>query len=406
MNIKKVIFTVSKNSDLRHWESYHLDKLFEIYVIDNGNLIYNVNKNFHILVPNYSQDILGHATQQEYLMNMFYKNYSDNALIYFIDDDEYIVENEPLKGNTYLNWKIYNGKYYPNTSLNMYFKPVVKTNQNIHITLHNIVFLNDNQTNISKLNQNQTLTNNTQKAISKDNNERAITTNETLENISNEVRDGNNELIDADNQFLECKPYKNYIIHHQYTSLKDFNNKLSIRPSYEKSKYLKIRIKGFYECMNIKDFHMCIILDNYDKLDILRKLYHKITFFIITPVIPNGADIEIVPNEYIKCPEQYIFKYAEYNVLDIVIKRASKINTNIIDIEDEYKNVDINKTIKHYQELQLFNHLLIDNIKTYKEYGLFNYIDIVKMNQIMNNLKVLSFESKSYKIIFEALSLL
>ena len=59
-------------------------------------------------------------------MNNFYKDFKEeNTLIYFIDDDEYIVQEEPLKGNTYLNWKIFNGEYFPMTDMNETIKPVV-----------------------------------------------------------------------------------------------------------------------------------------------------------------------------------------------------------------------------------------------------------------------------------------
>lgn len=363
--MKKVIFTVSKNNDIREWQSYHLSKNFDIYVVNNGNIKYFENEHFYIILPDYSEELLGHINQQQYLMNMFYKNYKKEALIYFIDDDEYVVENEPIKDNTYLNWKIYNKEYYPNTHLNMYFKPVVKTNQNIIINLHNITFLDNLETNI--------------------------------------VRDGNNNLIEANIQFIKEQPFKNYIIHHQYTSLEEFNNKLSMRSSYEKLKYLKIRTKGFYECINMKQFHMCIILDCYDKLDILRKIYPRITFFIITSIVPQCADIEIVPNEFLNCIEQYIFRYAEENALDIVIKRASKINTEEIDIKDEFKNVNMSKTINHYNELKIFKDSNVMNIKKYKEYGFYNYLDIVKMNQFLKNINQVTFESKSFKILLEAL---
>lgn len=379
--IKKVIFTVSKNNNLSNWQEYHLSKDFEIYVVDNGNIEYFQNDKFHIIKPDYSEDVLGHVNQQEYLMNMFYKCYKKDALIYFIDDDEYIVENEPIKDNTYLNWKIFNKDYYPITNLNMYFKPVVKTNQNILLKIHNIFFLNDS--------------------------------------IDNIVRDGNNNIINSNIQFIKEQSFKNYIIHYQYTSIDNFNNKLLIRPSYEKLKYFKIRLNGFYECINMKTFHMCVILDNYDKIEILRKIYPRITFFIITSIIPQGADMEIIPYESLNCPEQYIFKYAEENSLDIIIKKASKINTDIIDIKDEYKNINMNKILKHYNELNQLKYFkecsqgmssrnvfkLID-IKSYKDYGLFNYLDIVKMNQFIKKLDNISFESKSFKILLEMISIL
>lgn len=420
---KKVIFTISKNSDLRRWQEYHISKDFEIFVINNGNITYNNHSKLHILFPDYSQDILGHVNQQEYLMNMFYKNYKEEALIYFIDDDEYIVENEYIKGNTYLNWKIYNGSYYPNTHLNMFFKPVVKTNQNVHICLHNIVFLesdsvsntDDSKDNsISNINE---ISKNISKADSiRDSNDNSIRDISKDDSKDNLVRDGNNNVVDANIQFIKEQSFKNYIIHYQYTSLEELSKKVSMRPSYEQIKYLKIRTKGFYECCDIKSFHMCIILDNYNIINIIRKIYPRLTFFIITSIIPLGADIEIIPNAFLKCPEQYIFKYAEENSLDIIIKRASKININDIDFKNEYKDVDMYKSINHYKELQFLNSVfennlkdshsthLFMNLKRFKEYGMYDYLDIIKINQFIDNFKELSFESKSFKIIVEFIS--
>ena len=333
---------------------------YEIFVIDNGSVLIDItSEHIKITKPKYSQNFLGHVNQQEYLMNDFYDSIKeDNILIYFIDDDEYIIENESLKGNTYLNWKIWNGRYHPNTYLNTFFKPIVLSNQNISLKIHSIIFKEEKHL---------------------------------------PIYDGNGSIIDEKVSSLSGS-FKNYIEHHQYDSIENFNKRLSIRPYYEESDYFKIRLKGFWECCPIPLFQMCIIMDNYDRINILRKIYPRITFFICSSIIPEGGDIEVVPIEYWICPEQYIFKYAQENCFNIIIKKASKIKTKIIDINDEYKDINIYKTIHHYPILSNSKKI----VKKYKQFGYFDYLDIVQMNEYVLKLNTnYIFESKSFLIEFE-----
>lgn len=349
---KRVIFTVSKNSDIREWASYHISSGFEIYVANNGNVLYETNPMLHVIKP-YISESIGHTTQQEYLINEFYNNYKDNALLFFIDDDEYIHLNTELKGNTYLNWKVFNGKYYPVTELNKYFKPVVLSNQNVKLTIHRIV---------------------------------------SSEPIV--VYDGNGSVISKDSVTLDGI-YTNYIEHRQFVSVDDFNRRLLMRPYNERLKYLKLRVKHFWQCVAIPDFWMCVILDDYDKIEQIRTVYPKLVFFVCNSIVPVGADIESVPIDYWYCPERYIFQYAEKQSINVVIKRASVMKDDLIDIDDDYKLVNLYKTCHHYPILKKSKKF----ITRYREYGYFSFYEIYQFNHSIGPNDV--YESKSFKIDVE-----
>ena len=355
--MKKIIFTVSKDNNIIDWEDYHIKNNFEIYLVDNGNTTYKQHEKFHIMKPKITQEMIGHVNQQEYLMNDFYQSFHDDALIYFIDDDEYVVEVEPLKGNTNLNWRIWNGEYYPKTSLNDFFKPIVKTNQNIILKIHGLI--------------------------------------KSSEQNSIKVYDGNGKEINSNIKLLNGV-FKNYIKHIQFTSVDSFNSKLLSRPFFEESEYFKIRLNAFWECCPLIPFHMCVIMDDFDKIEYLNNIYPKISFFAISSVIPSNVNVEIIPKEYWICPERFIFKFAEENSFNVVIKRASRINIRKIDIEDEWKNINIYKTIHHYPFLKKSKKI----IKRFKNYGLFRFIDIVQFNKYMKDFQE-SIESKPFKIEFE-----
>lgn len=362
MSLKKAIFTISKNNDIRNWQKYHLDKDFEIYVVDNGNITLSEHPKTHVMKPVIKQSELGHVNQQEYLMNNFYKDFKEkDTLLYFIDDDEYVVQEEPLKGNTYLNWKIFNGEYFPMTDMNETIKPVViSCQEGITLKIHQIISM---------------------KPV--------------------KIYDGNNSEITYNQNHLKGS-FKNYLEHHQFESVEDFNKRILVRPQFERMKYLKLRSRTFFECSNIKQFQMCVILDDYDRMETLQKIYPMITFFICSSVVPQKENVETVPMSYWYCPEEYIFRYAEENSFDIVLKRASKMKTDVLDIEDEYKPVNIYKTIHHYP---ILNHST-KIIRKFKEYGQFSFYDICLMNARVRFLKKYDdevFESKSFKIECERL---
>ena len=390
--MKRVIFTISKNNNITNWAKYHLDRGFEIFVIDNGNLkvseeILN-NHSFHIDLPKLSQTFLGHVNQQEFLMNKFYSSVKEkNVLIYFIDDDEFIVENEPLKGNTYLNWRIFNGQYFPETQLNEFFKPVAVSCQNITLKIHSIIF-------------NQPFESLVMSSEKTDSDKNGIeSSSEGTERI---IFDGNGNRIDPKVGSLKGN-FKNYLKHVQFTSVQDFNKRLSDRPVFEESEYFRIRLKGFWECCSIPQFQMCVIMDNYDKLNVLRKIYPNITFFVHSSVVPEGGDIEVIPLEYWICPEMFIFKYAEENHFNIILKRASKIKTKTIDIEDEFKEINLYRTIHHYPILKNSKKV----IKRFKQYGFFDFLDIIRMNKHAKEISNSSgnvFESKSFLIECERMN--
>ena len=327
------IFTVSKNKDLREWERYHLEKGFEIFVVNNGDLIFDQNPNFHLLTPEISENV-GHTTQQEFLMNQFYKSVEKDCFIFFIDDDEFLEINEEITDSCLLNWKIFNGEFFPKTNLNRVTKVCAKSNQNLELKLHKIA---------------------------------------------------NKQVPTLKNSFIR---------HVVFTGVEEFNRKLKLRRGTERQNYLNIRIKPFFECAPLRTFQMCILMDDFNKIQPLRELYPNITFFTVSKLIPYGNDIESVPFDYWIVPELFIFKYALENHLDIVLKYASLMNLDSIEIDDEFEKVNLHRVIHHYPILKQSQKV----ISKFKKFGLFKYSDIFKF--MLQFTESEEWESKSFMIEF------